>query len=346
VKEFKMSERNSAIEENEHKTEEDDMLCLITNKPLTEYYYKMDCGHKFNYVPLYLDIKNHKKKFNGMESSTGQLKQDEIRCPYCRKKQSGVLPYYEELSLEKVNGVNNICLDLKKQQETKVNTDYKPCQFLKLNPDFKQIEDNDKDKDSYSDKDKNGNMKYYKCYSYGYKFDCTNLKGEYNSDNTIIDYPVTTIIDNNHYCWKHNKQMIKKYKTDMLIKIKDDIKNKKMQDKENVKKSKEDAKQKEKEAKQKEKEKIRTELKKIVASSKKNEEIITDSENVVIGLVNLPENISQENVLLNKLCLEILKTGTKKGECCGSKIFIENVCKRHYNLKNKIVTPLEKKNEK
>ena len=326
-------------EENGHKTEEDDMLCLITNKPLTELYFKMDCGHKFNYVPLFLDIKNHKKKFNGMESTSGQLKQDEIRCPYCRKKQKGVLPYYEELMPEKIIGVNDVSIYIKKHESV-------TCQFLTLNPSFEQDTDTDTNTDTNSNnnntntdtntntnntdtnKDKNGNPKYVKCLFYGYKLNSTDLIGHYKSNNTIIDYPVADITDNNHYCWSHKKQMIKKYKTEMLQKIKDDIKNKKNQDKENIKKLKEEEKQKEKETKQKEKEKLQKELKKLVASSKKNEETVTDTENVVIGLVDLHDNISQ-----NMYCLEILKTGAKKGECCGCKIFTDKLCKRHYKLK-------------
>ena len=36
-----------------NKTEEDDNLCLITYKPLQDKFVKLNCGHKFNYVPLY-----------------------------------------------------------------------------------------------------------------------------------------------------------------------------------------------------------------------------------------------------------------------------------------------------
>ena len=96
------------INENEHKNEEDKNLCLITNKELTDKFVKMDCGHQFNYIPLFNDIKNHKYKFNNMEGTSSRLNIDEIRCPYCRKKQKGVLPYYEELGLYKINGVNTI----------------------------------------------------------------------------------------------------------------------------------------------------------------------------------------------------------------------------------------------
>ena len=42
---------------------ENEEICLITNMPLTDTHFKMQCGHKFNYKPLFLDIKNHKQKF-------------------------------------------------------------------------------------------------------------------------------------------------------------------------------------------------------------------------------------------------------------------------------------------
>ena len=52
------------VDEDNNKTEDDKNLCLITNKPLCDKFVKMECEHKFNYIPLYLDIKNHKQKFN------------------------------------------------------------------------------------------------------------------------------------------------------------------------------------------------------------------------------------------------------------------------------------------
>ena len=61
------------IEENEEKTEEDKNKCLITNHLLIDKFVSLNCGHKFNYIPLYNDIVNHKKKFNHMESNSGKL---------------------------------------------------------------------------------------------------------------------------------------------------------------------------------------------------------------------------------------------------------------------------------
>jgi hypothetical protein len=119
------------IDEDNNKTEDDNNLCLITNKELCDKFVEMECGHKFNYIPLYLDIKNHKEKYNGMEGSTTRLNVNEIRCPYCRKRQQGVLPYYEELGLEKITGVN--CSDIKKQYQS---YEFKKCEYLTPNPNF------------------------------------------------------------------------------------------------------------------------------------------------------------------------------------------------------------------
>jgi hypothetical protein len=81
-------------------------VCLITQEKLEEYFVTMSCGHKFNYEPLFKYLFNHKKKFNKMEIH--HVKVYEIICPYCRNKQVGLLPYYEELNLPKVYGVNYI----------------------------------------------------------------------------------------------------------------------------------------------------------------------------------------------------------------------------------------------
>lgn len=89
--------------------EEDDNLenvCLITNKPLQENSVKLDCGHSFNYLSIYKDVNNHKKKFNSMEISNSILKIEQIRCPYCRNIQNKLLPYMELEGVEKIHGVN------------------------------------------------------------------------------------------------------------------------------------------------------------------------------------------------------------------------------------------------
>jgi len=105
--------------------DEDDSnnCCLITNEPLLEFSMKLDCGHKFNYIPLYHDVANHKQKYNTMESNVGALKTNELRCPYCREKHTRVLPFYESLGLPKLNGVNAVFKD-------------KMCAYLIPNPNY------------------------------------------------------------------------------------------------------------------------------------------------------------------------------------------------------------------
>jgi hypothetical protein len=82
----------------------DENVCLITNLPLLENHVKLECGHRFNYGPLYHDISSHKKKHNSMERQS--LKATELRCPYCRNIQKNLLPEYEGYPL--VHGVNYI----------------------------------------------------------------------------------------------------------------------------------------------------------------------------------------------------------------------------------------------
>lgn len=91
---------------DENSTINDEDLCLITNLPLTNNYVTLDCKHKFNYIPLFKDMVNRKNKLSAMDIQT--LKMNEIRCPYCRNKEGKLLPYYDDMGVEKVHGVNYI----------------------------------------------------------------------------------------------------------------------------------------------------------------------------------------------------------------------------------------------
>jgi len=131
-KELLQTEDNKDLENNVTSVNDNNNnICLITCEPLTDNFVVMNCGHKFNYVPLYKDIYNHKKKYNRMESGGQQSKINEIRCPYCRNIQKGVLPYYEELELEKVHGVNTLIHETKGNPncDTILNN-YKKCGFI------------------------------------------------------------------------------------------------------------------------------------------------------------------------------------------------------------------------
>jgi DNA-directed RNA polymerase subunit RPC12/RpoP len=85
---------------------ENDNICLITNSLLTENYVKLACGHRFNYIPLFKDLVVRKNKTAAMDTQI--LKTNEIRCPYCRNKEMTLLPYYENMGVDKVHGVNFI----------------------------------------------------------------------------------------------------------------------------------------------------------------------------------------------------------------------------------------------
>ena len=81
---------------------------------------------------------------------------------------------------------------------------------------------------------------------------------------------------------------------------------------------------------------VKTQLKKLEAAGKKLKKIpnFDTTENIVIGVVDLSGNALTIN---DNLCLEVLKTKAKKGTLCGCNIFLDNLCKRHYNLKSKII---------
>lgn len=73
--------------------------CLITRLPLTEGSVKMECGHEFNYLPLYNELVHQLKP-----SICGYAKSGRIICPYCRHSQQTFLPF--NFAYKPVIGVN------------------------------------------------------------------------------------------------------------------------------------------------------------------------------------------------------------------------------------------------
>jgi DNA-directed RNA polymerase subunit RPC12/RpoP len=288
------------VEESNEKTDDDNNKCLITNLPLVERFIEIKCGHKFNYIPLYNDLVNH-RKFNNMEGSNTRLNLDEIRCPYCRSKDKKLLPYYEELGLPKINGVNFYDPTIKSTSTpfyTTINiTNYShKCQYELHNENFDD-----------SKPESETNNKFIPCgKSYASKINVYNSK----NPSEPINYG-----DSKYYCWNHNKIMIKQYKLQIKNKEKEDKKLKKIQDKEEKQKAKEEEKQKIKEDKQKAKEEAKVNKKPKF------------TENVVLG----PSIIENQT----NGCVQLLKSGLKKGSVCGCKIIAENMCKRHYLLTHK-----------
>jgi hypothetical protein len=91
------TDENMKIEVN------DNGCCLISNTDLSDNFITLDCNHSFNYVPLYKELTNQ-KKINALE--VVRLKDDQIKCPYCRKISDYILPMFSLYNLPSVFGVN------------------------------------------------------------------------------------------------------------------------------------------------------------------------------------------------------------------------------------------------
>ena len=82
-------------------TEKTENICLISNEELEENCIKLTCSHKFNYNSIFQEIKNQ-KRYSNLEVQ--KIKQHQIKCPYCRSVQNGLLPSRE--GYDNVIGVN------------------------------------------------------------------------------------------------------------------------------------------------------------------------------------------------------------------------------------------------
>lgn len=81
-----------------------DKECLISKEDLDDTSIKLECGHTFNYEPLYNEIV--KQKTRPHPSEIVKLKVNQIKCPYCRNIQNKILPHAKLLDLKKITGVN------------------------------------------------------------------------------------------------------------------------------------------------------------------------------------------------------------------------------------------------
>ena len=92
-----MCETTINNEKQENQKQENKILdvCLITQMPLEENFITLDCKHKFNYLPLFNEVKRQKQDSVLIKNlETTRLKINEIKCPYCRTVQPKILPYY------------------------------------------------------------------------------------------------------------------------------------------------------------------------------------------------------------------------------------------------------------
>ena len=77
-------------------------VCLITAMPLEKNYITLNCGHDFNYKSILGEITKQKKSISMLE--TQKLDKYQLKCPYCRRIQNGILPFNK--SFTKIKGVN------------------------------------------------------------------------------------------------------------------------------------------------------------------------------------------------------------------------------------------------
>ena len=257
------------LDQPEDDNAHDKGVCLITNDKLTDRHYEMKCGHKFNYAPLYNDLVNHRKKFNSMESGGNVLSKSEIRCPYCRERQTGVLPYYEDMGLEMIEGVNAVYIKPIK------------CSFVWDNEHF----DANCPEDDF-------NQKTIKCCNDGMKTILPDFKNV------------------GFYCCKHGNVILSKH----------------------AKELKEKQKQEKLAAKLKEKQEnalAKISAKAVANANKALAKAFGAEVNACV------KDSTEENVVISseKWCVEILKTGDRKGhQCSYNKVYGQARCKRHHNL--------------
>lgn len=81
------------LQESYDKNNESVETCLISGEPLEENFVTLECSHKFNYKDIYNEV--HKQKTQPWHSEINKVKITQLKCPYCRNIQTGLLPYRE-----------------------------------------------------------------------------------------------------------------------------------------------------------------------------------------------------------------------------------------------------------
>ena len=90
------------LNDNDNKNEDFENKCLISGEELEDNFITLECNHKFNYKHIYNEV--HKQKTEPWHSEVNKVKNTQLKCPYCRNIQTGILPYRD--SCIKVKYVN------------------------------------------------------------------------------------------------------------------------------------------------------------------------------------------------------------------------------------------------
>lgn len=163
--------------------------------------------------------------------------------------------------------------------------------------------------------------------------ECINPNNQCQYESTLVDNEVNTQVQQcfhygyMHYILKNKYNITKKYCYSHKVIVMNEMKEK-------IKKDKEKQKLELKQKKLEEKNKLKEELKEKKLQEKQAKHVKhvkpTNSDENVILVNNISIDADVET------CNEILKTGKNSGLPCGGKVCDGTLCKRHYNLKNKI----------
>lgn len=82
--------------------------CLISLQKLETDHVTLECGHKFNYKPIFDEVFRQKHLKSSYE--TQRLGKYDIKCPYCRNIQHSLLPPHTEMQMTYVNKPLHKCM--------------------------------------------------------------------------------------------------------------------------------------------------------------------------------------------------------------------------------------------
>ena len=292
-------ELNKLLDED---SENEDELCQITGLPLKDKHVVLECNHHFNYDSLYNEIYKQKYEFKTYDTTTFSKNDKQkfkdssldyyIKCPYCRNIQFTILPYYEELGLKKIYGINSLDKTLPNSMIIYGSS----CNVLPM--------------------DESNNYTYK---LYGTIFKKGKCCGE-NSSGDECKHKYVSLISQTqlYYCRFHYKETITSIKMSEKKKIMDAklasqlAAKKEYEDNLNVKK---------KLLEETNAERVKNGLLPLKRLRTKVENIVEHQDHVI------QEYISEEEP---EGCSAILKTGINKGKLCGCKKIENNgLCKRH-----------------
>lgn len=111
-----MTQSQCVGDDSIHDMVDTDNNCLLTKEALNDIHVTLNCGHKFNYIPLYKEVVIQKTSAgmttNGYYNSY-TLRLNEMKCPYCRRVQDKLLPFLNYDNIKKLRGVNapeSVCM--------------------------------------------------------------------------------------------------------------------------------------------------------------------------------------------------------------------------------------------